>query len=156
LATLKHLVVMRHAEAEHGHGDDHARALTARGHSQALQAGQWAAALGFVPAAFVVSDAVRTRQTMEDLGLVDSFRTEPDAYNATAQEICEFIWALPDTVNAAIVVAHNPGISDLCSRLGHLSVMRPACAVLVNWEGEWRDFLDSACSVVATFVPNTQ
>ena len=51
---VKHLILMRHAEADWGL-NDFDRPLTKRGHQQAAQAGAWLAERGYIPEQIMAS-----------------------------------------------------------------------------------------------------
>ena len=150
---MKTLVVLRHAEAEHGARSDHSRRLTARGKLQAAEAGDWLRSLGITIDSAVVSDAVRTTATMNGLQTQYEFVPTHDAYNAHARTLIEHVHELPSRALCAIVVAHNPGVSDLCWQLGNDHALSPASGVVARWAGEWSDFLVMPNELVSTFTP---
>jgi phosphohistidine phosphatase len=69
----------------------------------------------------VVSDAARTRQTWDrvapELGGSPAVRFEPRAYAASALTLLYLAQELPDRYRTALLIAHNPGLSELATSL---------------------------------------
>ncbi len=79
------LILWRHAEAEIGEPDE-ARALTAKGHKQAVKVAEWLDRNLSNTCKILVSPTARTVQTVEALGR--KFKTHSElAPSATAQDI---------------------------------------------------------------------
>lgn len=121
----RRLVVLRHAKAEPYASTDHARSLTDRGHADARAAGRHLAAAGLVPDHALVSDALRTRMTWEDvaaeLGCGDVARLDRVVYGGGVDAIVEALSVSPPERRTVLLVGHNPTASDLCHTLddGH-------------------------------------
>ncbi|GAA1825894.1 SixA phosphatase family protein [Nesterenkonia flava] len=118
----KSLLVLRHAEAGHYSGDDHARTLTSRGQEQARGVGRWLLDSSLWPEMTVVSDAMRTRQTCIWVGseLGDKAATpslDPRLYQASARQLLSVVNETPESVESLLVVAHMPGVQDLSMEL---------------------------------------
>ena len=114
---MRRLILMRHAEAAaETEAGDHARALTARGRSDALQAGDAMAEVGG-PDFALLSDSRRTQDTFdlvrERLGVEVPHRLSHDLYGATPREILEATRNVPPTSRRLLIVGHNPGIGEL-------------------------------------------
>jgi phosphohistidine phosphatase len=116
------LILMRHGEASYQFGaKDEERPLTAFGAAQARTAGLWLAAQGLQPDAVLCSTAKRTAQTLEHLRLgglelpPGSMRSE--LYLATPQAMLSLIEAQVGKSDTLMLIAHNPGLSDLASEL---------------------------------------
>lgn len=119
---VKHLVIVRHGEAEFPLGlPDHERPLTSRGAREAAETGRWAAER-CPPDMIMVSSALRTRQTVtwicHELGekaptpqLWESLYDAPDARLIAA------VNHAPETVRTLMLVAHMPGVMDASLRL---------------------------------------
>lgn len=117
---MKTLVLLRHAKAvKDDPGGDHARSLSAAGREAAAIAGQRLRPL--LPAGFLLaaSDARRTRETalhgFPDLAA--AVRLEPAAYAAEAETLLDLIRDFPSDAPAAVLVGHNPGLSELAALL---------------------------------------
>jgi phosphohistidine phosphatase len=117
----RQVILVRHAHADWpGYsGRDFDRPLTPRGERDAQAAGTALQAAGHRPAVILASPAQRTLQTAEfirtALGLDRSqLHTVEDIYNASAPALEQQLRrALASVEGAVMLVAHNPGISDL-------------------------------------------
>ena len=119
---MKHLIVMRHAQA--GEADsDHARPLRPGGQHQALQMGPAIVALGpdFQPARVLCSSARRARETWDGVrpALADTPAVDfrDDLYLAGAGQMLAQLQELPEDIDATLLIAHEPGLSQLTSLL---------------------------------------
>ena len=146
-AAVPACILVRHAHAEWPawRGRDFDRPLTARGVEDAHAAGQALRATGLRPSRIIASAAQRTTQTaqilLHELQLPASQLDLRDAlYNADALSLRS---ALEDSVadgQVVLMVAHNPGISDLArlwSGDAALPPFRPA---------DWRVFTASTAA----------
>ena len=114
------VLLLRHAQTEDSRpgGRDHDRRLTAEGETQARAVG---ATLAAVPVdAVLCSSAVRTRQTLDQLGLdlaperVDVSR---DYYNAGSDTLLAALRALADECRSVLLVGHAPGVPAVAYEL---------------------------------------
>ena len=119
--TLR-LILMRHTKSDWQDAtlSDHDRPLNARGRHAAQLLGQWLHSRGYQPDQVLCSDALRTRQTWAGLaasalGGQASVQILPALYNANPDQIWGTI--TPQTAQTLMVVAHNPGIAELATRL---------------------------------------
>jgi phosphohistidine phosphatase len=114
-------MLLRHAKSDWPDVADHARPLAKRGRHDAPAVGRWLAARGYLPDVVVCSTARRTRQTWEliapELGGSPSVTFEPRAYDASALTLLYLAQELPDRYHAALLIGHNPAISELASSL---------------------------------------
>jgi phosphohistidine phosphatase len=122
---------MRHAQAEPNSpsGGDEARPLSAVGRNEALLMGRALAERGLKPDLALVSSAVRTRQTWEQMH--DAFgdvevRDEPRLYNAPADVLRGFVEASEEEAGCLLVLAHNPGVHALAGDYLSESAASPA------------------------------
>jgi phosphohistidine phosphatase len=118
------LTLVRHAHAEWpGYsGRDYDRPLTSRGLNDALVTAREIKAAGQLPVLLLASPAARTRQTAEiiarELALAEACIQFSDAmYNASAATLEAALRSAAVTARHVLLVAHNPGISDLARRL---------------------------------------
>lgn len=117
------LVVMRHAKAEQVGETDFERVLAPRGHRDAAAAGRWLETAGIRPDHALVSGAVRTRETWShvvrgagwDLGFDADF--EPGLYAADADTALDLLRGVPEHVDTAVVLGHNPTMAYLAQLL---------------------------------------
>lgn len=122
MANYKTIYLMRHAEAEPYQDDDHARNLTAKGIEQADSIAKQLVAYNINPGRFLISDANRTVQTFKRLKAV-LWAQMPDVtykanlYNVKLSGLLRELDNLPDDCAEAILVGHNPSVSDALSQL---------------------------------------
>ncbi|WP_191558686.1 SixA phosphatase family protein [Brevundimonas aurantiaca] len=128
---MHRLILMRHAQAEPNSpsGGDEARPLSAVGRNEALLMGRALAERGLKPDLALVSSAVRTRQTWEQMH--DAFgdvevRDEPRLYNAPADVLRGFVEASEEEAGCLLVLAHNPGVHVLAGDYLSESAASPA------------------------------
>lgn len=119
---MTRLILMRHAKAAAADGmQDHGRPLTARGLRDAARAGGVITREGWRPTRALVSDAVRTRQTLEAMaGALDPVPPlvlDPDLYAAPLAVILARVAATPASIGCLLVIGHNPGIGEAALRL---------------------------------------
>jgi phosphohistidine phosphatase len=128
---MHRLILMRHAQAEGSSpsGGDETRALSAVGRGEALLMGKALAERGLKPDLALVSSAVRTRQTWEQmhdaLGDVE-VRDEPRLYNAPSEVLRRFVEDNEDQAGCLLVLAHNPGVHVLAGEYLSESAASPA------------------------------
>lgn len=119
---MRQLVLLRHAKAaaDSETGEDFDRPLAPRGRSDAPVIGKTLADAGVKPDIVLVSSALRTRQTWElvapnikagDVAFVEKLYLAP----------ADTIMRLAEDAGAkrVMIVAHNPGLHELASRLAH-------------------------------------
>lgn len=134
-------ILVRHAHAEWPDyvGRDFARTLTDRGVKEAHATGLALRAAGLIPRRIIASAARRTEQTARILA--DELLLPPSSlqlleslYNAAAPMLADALQAAVQQGTPVLLVAHNPGISELARLLSGkapLAPFRPA---------EWRAF----------------
>lgn len=147
---MKTLYLVRHAKSDWGDPmlDDHDRPLNERGLRDAPAMGHRLAEQGLRPDRIVTSTAVRARSTARllarTLGIGDDHVVEDDRlYAATASRILHIASGLDDELGSAMLVGHNPGMSDAVGELTGEWVELPTCAVV-----ECRIDVDSWAEVV--------
>ena len=120
---MKTLLLMRHTKSSWKDAElaDHERPLNKRGKKDAPFMGELLAEKELLPQIILGSTALRIHQTVEGLVLgssytdeivfLDSFYlAEPDAYLSELR-------TLPDTIERAMVIGHNPGLEGLLQLL---------------------------------------
>jgi phosphohistidine phosphatase len=146
--ALRRLLLLRHAKAEPGGPelDDHDRALTERGISDAAAMARYIRRQGYVPSRIFCSTATRTRQTVEPLlneykaaveWLGALYLAAPGKIIATAQDA--------DAADSVVMlVGHNPGLEQAASMLSREAV-KPA-------ERDFHDLLEEKFPTAALAV----
>ncbi len=122
---MKTLSLLRHAKSswEEDSLDDHDRPLNVRGRKSAPEIGRWILKREKLPQLILSSTAVRACDTVI-LAFPEKVRPPVEydrgLYLANVDALLERLRALPDDVTCAMLVGHNPGLSDLA-----LSLARP-------------------------------
>jgi len=125
------LAIARHAKSDWGDPGlpDHDRPLNARGQKDAPAMAKLLAARGFRPETIVSSTATRARTTAaafsDALGV--PVVLEPSLYGAAPDTLLAV--AAASGVDRVLVVAHDPGLSELAHALADEITHMPTCAV---------------------------
>jgi phosphohistidine phosphatase len=144
---MKYLLLMRHAKSSWKDVPlpDHQRPLNGRGKSDAPRMGRHIREQGIILDAILSSTAVRARATAEGFLQEYTFEAEvhyiDDLYQASPETIISILNQLPNDVETAMVVAHNPGLDSflelVCDECGH---MPTACVAYIKYSLErWAD-----------------
>ncbi|HJY97583.1 MAG TPA: histidine phosphatase family protein [Streptosporangiaceae bacterium] len=119
--TTRRLILLRHAKSDWPDVPDQDRPLAKRGRRDAPRIGRWLHEHGYQPDVAVVSAAARTRQTWDlvapELGGLPAVHFEPRAYAASALTLLYLAQELPARYRTALLIAHNPGLSELAASL---------------------------------------
>lgn len=146
----KNLIIMRHAEAlDNSFGSpDYDRILSKKGIQDIKEISKSLIAHHLQPELIIASSAKRTTQTAQILAESINFKEEnirfkKSLYNSTAQQILSEICSteIPEAVQTLLVIAHNPGISELAIELVSLPtfINLPPCGIMAfrlsieNW-----------------------
>ena len=117
----RQLILLRHAKSDWPDVPDRERPLAKRGRRDAPRIGRWLHEHGYQPDVVVVSVATRTRQTWDlvapELGGAPAVHFEPRAYEASALTLLYLVQELPARYRTALLIAHNPGLSELATTL---------------------------------------
>jgi phosphohistidine phosphatase len=123
MTSPKTLYILRHAKAETGSAtqDDHTRRLMPRGIDAAHVIGSYAVRNGIKPDAVLCSTAARAQETWQfvqmEFGAEIPTQFFDKLYLASANEMLNVIAQVPDNVSSLLLVAHNPGLHQLCVQL---------------------------------------
>ncbi|MCD6035251.1 MAG: putative phosphohistidine phosphatase [Rickettsiales bacterium] len=115
---MKRLYIMRHAKAVKDHPNgDHDRTLHSIGRTAALNVGRHMQTYKMLPKALYASSATRTQETAKivasALNEKITIQESRKLYLASAGELLHFVNTLDDTIDSAMIVAHNPGVHQL-------------------------------------------
>jgi len=129
------LVIIRHAHAGPYTDDDKGRHLSERGIEEALLLGEWMHLKQFPVGYWLISDAIRTRETAELLGKPFSeFELSDFWYVSSGPDYLTEIAKRTEPV--LYLVAHNPSVSYLASYLsGEMIQMETAGCVYLQFPG---------------------
>lgn len=119
---MRRLVLLRHAKAaREAGGGDKERPLTRRGREDATRAGHYLVEGKLVPNLAVISDARRTRETLDCLmqasGRAFKVLIDPELYLAEDFVLLGELHKAPDLAQTMLVVCHNPGLADFAWRV---------------------------------------
>lgn len=141
---MRELILFRHAKSDWSTGlVDHERPLNARGERDAPAAGEWLKQHTQPVELVIVSSAVRTQQTLElalkRWDIAPEIRTEPAIYEAPARRILDVIATLDDSCERAMIVGHNPGMSDTLALLtgSHEHEFKTSSIAVLTMSGSW-------------------
>ena len=142
---MKTLLLMRHAKSSWGNPglSDHDRPLKKRGKRACRLMGSFLLELDLIPDKIICSTAVRAIKTVE--GLIETLQFANDVdytrdlYHADVEIMIEQLQVLPDDIEIAMLVGHNPGMDEfldvVCDEQDHM----PTAAVaeiefdIPNW-----------------------
>jgi phosphohistidine phosphatase len=122
---MKQLILLRHAEAEPAQAgiSDIDRVLTQRGRLEAVTAAQAIASAGLTIDEVLISPAQRTRETASivttTLRLQVPVAPVPALYLGAPYAILVTIQGCRPAAQTLLLIAHNPGISELIPTLAH-------------------------------------
>jgi phosphohistidine phosphatase len=165
--TSRRLILLRHAKSDWPDVPDRDRPLAKRGKRDAPVVGRWLHDQGYRPQIVICSAAVRTRETWDlvapELGGSPSVTFEPRAYAASALTLLYLVRELPADCHAALLIGHNPGVSELASTLieesgddkpGAPGLRFPTAAVAVlEFSGDWAELSLARARLVAYTTP---
>jgi phosphohistidine phosphatase len=161
-------MLLRHAKSDWPDVPDLDRPLAKRGRRDAPRIGRWLRDHGYLPEVVVCSAARRTRQTWKlvapELGGSPWVRFEPRAYDASALTLLHLARELPSQCRAALLIAHNPGISELATSLAGWpaedgsseppELMLPTAGVAVlEFAGDWPGLAPGQARLLDLVVP---
>ena len=164
---MRRLHLLRHAKSSWDDPTlrDRDRPLAPRGRRAATRIARWARKHEVRPQLVVSSNAVRARDTLRRVlpGLGEpEVWIEVSLYAASAETLLERVRALPDEVEEAMLVGHNPGLVDLLLLLAEPGELREraeakvptgALATLEADVGRWEDLAPGGARLVAFVVP---
>jgi phosphohistidine phosphatase len=153
---MKTLYLLRHAKSSWKDEKlpDHARPLKKKGHFQADQLSDHLCALLPPPQRVLCSPAVRTRQTLDYFLEVwplpaKAVEFSDKLYIAESDSLLSRIQALPNSIEIALMVGHNPGLTDLVtyltdSKQERLKSIRPCGFLQVDFDvASWKQVEES-------------
>ncbi len=134
---MKTLLIMRHAKSSWPHKveEDRDRPLSKRGRKNAEQIGDRLKEEKIVPEVLLVSNAARAKETA-DL-VMEAMHYQGDVYYLNSLYMAEVegdlkaIQRLPDEVNCAMIIGHNPGLESLLQMMTGKVESLPTAAVAI-------------------------
>lgn len=169
VAVTKTLYLLRHAKSDWSDGRlaDHDRPLAPRGERDTSRMGSFIAQIRPRPSLVLCSSAKRARQTWTEIAAAldepIELHVEEDLYGASDIDLLARVGRLPESVDSAVLVGHNPGMQDLAIELaggGDEDAMRrlaekfPTCALAsLTVEGAWKDVVPGSCRLKLLVTP---
>jgi phosphohistidine phosphatase len=161
--TTRQLILLRHAKSDWPDVPDRERPLAKRGRRDAPRIGSWLHEHGYQPDVVVCSDARRARQTWDlvapELGGSPAVRFEPRAYAASALTLLYLAQELPDRYRSALLIGHNPGLSELAGQLTAQDGSRPgislptAAVAILEFPGDWPSLTPGQARLITLTTP---
>ncbi len=135
---MKTLTLIRHAKSDWSRAaqPDFDRSLNKRGSDDAACMARHLADTGLRPDLIYSSPALRAAATVKPIAQaigypIDGIRWMPDIYLASADDLSRLVRELPATVGHAMLVGHNPGLTDLVNHLSGETIENlPTCSVV--------------------------
>ena len=150
---MNRIFILRHAKAGEHTTNDHDRPLTEVGHRQAHVLGEWFRNQNIHFDAVLSSSSLRTVETVESLGLSIGYTIVPRLYSAPAHVIESVIRESGIESGTLLIVAHNPGVSDVVLAAGSPSSMSTCAVVELACAEPFAEFSANTCHVVTSFRP---
>jgi phosphohistidine phosphatase len=131
---------MRHATAEKS-ANDRERGLTNAGRDEAAQIAEKLVKEGFKPDVILIGDARRVRETAlivgDVMGILDRVKTVNELYEGGLRDYIKAVDSIAAACETALVVGHNPSISDAAALLcdGFTDHFSNAAALGVEFSG---------------------
>lgn len=159
---MKRLTLIRHAKSSHNLPlvQDFHRPLNARGLRDAPLIGKHLKkAHHFAPDCLITSPAERARTTASiiagEIGFpAAELQEEPRIYEAPLRDLSAVVRHLPDTIQHAVLVGHNPGLELLANWLCGLQTitrLRTGGVVMMGLAiGSWSE-ADPGCGSLLTY-----
>ncbi len=165
---MKTIFLLRHAKSSWDDRSlaDHDRPLSERGRRAAPRIGVYMRGAGCQPDLVLCSTSERTRQTLKavlsELDVEPVVEFEEELYLAAPSAMIDLVRSVPDTVEAVLLVGHNPGTGMLAGELsgfglaGQLNLMRAkfpttGLAIIELNVDRWKDTV-GGCGTLKEFV----
>jgi phosphohistidine phosphatase len=132
---MKILLILRHAKSSWKNPGlaDINRPLNKRGKRDAPRIGMLLREQDLVPDIILSSPAVRARKTAQAVSIESGYEYDieihDDFYPGDPYAFIESLTAMPDQINIALIVAHNPGLEELLDVLTGDSARMPTSAL---------------------------
>jgi phosphohistidine phosphatase len=165
---LRRLYLLRHAKSSWDDAAlaDHDRPLAPRGREATKLIAEHLRGEGVAPPAIVLcSSALRARETLEGISpWLDgdaAVEVEEGLYGASERELLARLQRLPDDLESAMLVGHNPGVHGLALSLigggaestGIENKYPTGALTTLEFEGGWRELEPGAARLIAFVRP---
>lgn len=159
---MKQLILLRHAEAKSSSFvlSDFVRPLTKKGENDAKRMAQLLRKLQLKIDAFYTSSAIRAKQTAHIIAKVIQYPISRVVefsllYQADDWVLNETLVQVPSHVNTLVLVAHNPGLTQLVNQLlkSNTYHLEPASLIVISIKKEWNEILNATCECIFQACP---
>ncbi len=163
---MKRIHLLRHAKSSWDDAtlSDHERPLAPRGEKAAARMAMWIEAHDVRPELVLCSSALRARETLAKVeGVLDSPRIviADSLYAASADQLLQRLGRIPVDVRDVMLVAHNPGLGNLCQILARPSPEKERIAekfptgalVTLETDRSWADLAPECATITALVLP---
>jgi len=154
---MKTLLIMRHGKSSWKNKDldDHERPLKKRGKKNVSSVGEMVVKKELIPQIILCSSAVRAQQTAELFIEATKFSGKVEyldaLYLAEDDKVMQLVAQLPDEVERAMIIGHNPGLESLVQRLDQQVTGLPTAA-LACFSLETKSWKELTTATEATLV----
>ena len=156
---MKILLILRHAKSSWKNPGlaEINRPLNKRGKRDAPRIGILLREQDLVPDIILSSPAVRARKTAQAVSLESGYENEieihDDFYPGDPYDFLESLTAMPDQINKALIVAHNPGLEAFLDVLTGESARMPTSALahISLPIDTWCDLTDEVDGILVDF-----
>jgi phosphohistidine phosphatase len=141
----KTLILFRHGKSDRSffNLNDFDRPLNERGKQQTPLMAKELLKLNIVPDKMYISASKRTRQTAKLICKTtdwDNASLHDELYLASTDELIHFIQNIPDKVSIAMIVGHNPALTEIVSQISHSHIDNlPTAGYLVFSLMDWKE-----------------
>jgi len=117
--ATKKLFVLRHAKSSWDDPglDDHDRPLAPRGRRATKVLAEYVRVHELDPEIVLCSSSRRTRETLEGIAPRGEWVIEGELYGADTDSMLDRLRRVPEAVNSAMVIGHNPAMQELVLHL---------------------------------------
>ena len=163
----KRLSILRHAKSDWGDPGlaDFERPLNKRGRAAAKAVGRAIRERELEFDYILSSPSVRTRETLERLGLAERAHWEEALYQATRGMLMRIVKSLPASAESALIVGHNPGVHEIVLDLtrpdskglrDRIWGKFPTCALAsITFDGEaWSELAAGSGTIAELILPS--
>lgn len=161
---MKQLIVSRHAKTEpyKSSSTDFGRVLTDRGHKDIILVSNYLIRNQWIPEAIYYSAAARTTESAADFEVAFGSATADDIhmysmerlYMCGVQELLDTLYAIPDDLDRAMIIGHNPSIAEFIYTLGlYTMVPTTGTAIFSSDSDSWSKFESQAIKKLDFITP---
>ena len=165
---MKTLYLLRHAKSSWKNPglDDLDRPLNKRGRETAKTMAAYLRRAKISPDVVLCSTAVRAKQTLEPIAKAikpPRVAFESRIYGVAQPELLKYLRGLPESVECAVMIGHNPGLHDLALALAEAESRKhlppaegkfPTGAMATfRFDGAWKELRSNGATVLSFTSP---